>query len=115
MTPFGTRIMAQRQSMPDLVERLSNLLSKPVTDDTELKGKYDFTLTFSMEGLNSPAMIMAPPGGEGGRGPRENPDVEPPQNLFAAIQAQLGLKLDPKKGPVEMIIIDHAEKTPTEN
>jgi uncharacterized protein (TIGR03435 family) len=120
--------MGQKQTMQDLVERLSNLLSKPVTDETALKGKYDFTLTFSMDGLNNAMLaersggdsvifvtLMAPPPGEGGRGRGEMPDVEPPQNLFAAIQSQLGLKLDAKKGPVDLIVVDHAEKTPTEN
>jgi uncharacterized protein (TIGR03435 family) len=128
MTPIGTRLMGQKQTMQDLVERLSNLLSKPVTDETALKGKYDFTLTFSMDGLNNAMLaersggdsvifvtLMAPPPGEGGRGRGEMPDVEPPQNLFAAIQSQLGLKLDAKKGPVDLIVVDHAEKTPTEN
>jgi uncharacterized protein (TIGR03435 family) len=113
-TPLGTRMMAQRQTMQDLAGRLSSLLSKPVTDATGMKAKYDFTLTFSMEGL-ADNMPMPPPGGEGGRGPREMPDVEPPQNLFSAIQSQLGLKLEPKKGPVDLIVVDHAEKNPTEN
>jgi len=43
------------------------------------------------------------------------PDGDAPPDLFAAVQAQLGLKLDAKKGPVEMIVIDHIEKTPIEN
>ena len=43
------------------------------------------------------------------------PDGEAPPDLFTAVQAQLGLKLEAKKGPVEMIVIDHIEKTPTEN
>jgi uncharacterized protein (TIGR03435 family) len=115
-TPFGSRLTAQRRTTHDLAERLSLLLSKPVTDATELKANYDFTLTFSMEGLADRLPTLAPPpGGEGGRGPREMPDVEPPQNLFSAIQSQLGLKLEPKKGPVDLIVVDHAEKTPTEN
>jgi uncharacterized protein (TIGR03435 family) len=113
--PWGTRMMAQRQTIEDLTGRLSTLLSKPVIDATELKAKYDFTLTFSMDGLTD-NMPMPPPGGDGGRGgPREMPDIEPPQNLFSAIQSQLGLKLEPKKGNVDLIIVDHAEKTPTEN
>jgi uncharacterized protein (TIGR03435 family) len=36
-------------------------------------------------------------------------------NLFTAIQEQLGLKLDPGKAPVQMLVIDHAERNPIEN
>ena len=118
MMPGRSRLIAQRQTMQDLAERLSSALTKPVTDATGLKAKYDFTLTFSPEGLNSGMFGGAPPPpppGGGGRSLENMPDVEPPQDLFSAIQAQLGLKLDPKKGPVELIVVDKAEKTPTEN
>ncbi len=43
------------------------------------------------------------------------PDGYAPPDLFTAVQAQLGLKLEAKKGPVEPIPIDHVEKAPTEN
>jgi uncharacterized protein (TIGR03435 family) len=119
MMPAGSRLIGQKQTMQDLAERLSSVFTRPVTDQTGLTGKYDFTLTYSPEGLNSGLMGMAPPPppppGGGGRGPSEMPDVEPPQNILAAIQSQLGLKLEPKKGPVDLILIDHAEKVPTEN
>ncbi len=116
MTPFGARLVGQRQTMQNLAERLSSVLTKPVTDATALTPKFDFTLTYSMDGLNNQMKLPAPPPpGEGGRGPREMPDVEPPQNIFAAIQSQLGLKLEPKRGPVDLLVVDHAEKTPTEN
>jgi uncharacterized protein (TIGR03435 family) len=35
--------------------------------------------------------------------------------LFGALPAQLGLRLESKKGPVEQIVVDHADKVPTEN
>jgi len=116
MTPFGAKLTGQKQTMQDLVERLSQTLSKPVTDATGLKGKYDFTLTYSMDGLNNGGnlMMLGPPPGEADR-KREMPDVEPAQNIFLAIQSQLGLKLEAKKGSVDLIVVDHAEKTPTEN
>jgi len=120
MMPGRSRLIAQRQTMQELAERLSSVLTKPVTDATGLKAKYDFTLTYSPEGLNSGMMMFGgapppPPPGGGGRSLENMPDVEPPQDIFSAIQSQLGLKLDAKKGPVELIVVDKAEKTPTEN
>ena len=124
MMPGRARLGGQKQTMQDLATRLSSMLNHPVTDATELKAKYDFTLTYSPEGLsgaggpggNMMAMARAqlPPGG-GDHGPADAPEVEPAENLFSAVQTQLGLKLEAKKGPVELIVIDHMEKTPTEN
>jgi uncharacterized protein (TIGR03435 family) len=113
------RGIAQQQTMKDLAGWLTGQLNRPVTDETGLTAKYDFTLTFSPEGLNSMGPMpmtmvgVPPPGGE--RGPAPNANDEPLPNLFAAVQSQLGLRLEAKKGPVEMIVIDHMEKTPTEN
>ena len=135
MMPNRARLTAQRQTIQDLANRLTAMLDRPVTDETGLAGKYDFTLTYSPEGLNSGMGMMMPmlapgggrggggvsvgvpgPGGSGGAGGPENPpEGETPPDLFTAIQAQLGLKLDAKKGPVQMLVIDHLEKTPTEN
>jgi uncharacterized protein (TIGR03435 family) len=120
MMPGRTRLVGQQQTMQDLATRLSSLLSRPVMDATTLNAKYDFTLTFSLEGLNMPTGPMGPmpaPPGAGGAGASSVfvPDGEAPPDLFAAVQAQLGLRLEPKKGPVEMIAIEHIEKTPTEN
>jgi uncharacterized protein (TIGR03435 family) len=119
MMPGRARLIATRQTTQDLADRLSSVLTKPVTDATGLNAKYDFTLTYSTDGLASGGgLFLGPPpgGGGGGEEARKNmPEVEAPQDLFSAIQAQLGLKLEPKKGPVTLIVVDKAEKTPTEN
>jgi uncharacterized protein (TIGR03435 family) len=125
--PGKMRLSAQKQTMKDLADNLSSRLARPVADETGLTRKYDFALTFSTEGLNMPMMPGPPPpppgggggavavtGGEGGRGPGQT-EAEAPPDIFRAIQSQLGLKLDAKKGPVTMIVVDHVEKAPTEN
>jgi uncharacterized protein (TIGR03435 family) len=85
-------------SMGDLATRLSAQLGRPVTDSTGLKGKYDFTLSWVMSDLRSTA----------------TPDDSGP-TLFGAVQEQLGLKLTSTKAQVDILVIDHIEKTPTEN
>jgi uncharacterized protein (TIGR03435 family) len=55
-----------------------------------------------------------PPPGSGGVSPIVT-EADALPDIFEAVQAQLGLKLEPKKGPVEMIVVDRGEKTPTDN
>jgi uncharacterized protein (TIGR03435 family) len=44
----------------------------------------------------------------------ETPSDSAP-DFFAAVERQLGLKLEPKRDPIEVLVIDHAERVPTEN
>ena len=132
MMPGRARVMAQKQTMQDLANRLTGQLNRPVIDNTGLTAKYDFTLTFAPDSTNGPLGPGGPggglmvavdrPGGRGGPGggPGGNesvfiPDGDPPQPLFGAVQSQLGLKLEPKKGDVDIVVVDRMEKTPTEN
>lgn len=121
MMPGRARMMGIKQTMQDLAQRLSQQLNRPVIDATGLTAKYDFTLTYAPEGMSgmAPVRIGAPPpppGGGAGPGPEmPETDAPPPPNLFSAIQSDLGLRLEAKKGPVDMIVIDHVEKTPIEN
>jgi uncharacterized protein (TIGR03435 family) len=71
-------------------------LGRVVINQTGLDGGYSFTLDWTPEGIN--------PSG---------PDSPPP--ILAALQEQLGLKVETRKAPVEILFIDHVEKIPTEN
>jgi uncharacterized protein (TIGR03435 family) len=115
-----TRMVGKGQPISALLEQLRNQLGRPVVDATNLKGKYDITLDYAPDGLNGPAMMMPPPppqhdGAVGGGGPMAGaPDAGGP-TIFTALQEQLGLKLEQKKGPVDLLVIDRLEKVPTEN
>lgn len=75
-------------------------LGRNVIDGTGLAGAFDIHLTWAMD---PPASV---PGAAGNASP---PDVAGP-SIFVALQEQLGLRLDPAKGPVEVLLIDHIEK-----
>lgn len=124
MSPNGACMVVVSQSMQGLADQLSFQFDRPVLDMTELKGKFDFKLRYdpgSMPGgRGMPMMMMAgpppgggPPGVDGSRSAA--PEREPAPSIFAAMQEQLGLKLDPRKGQVDLVVIDHIERTPTEN
>jgi uncharacterized protein (TIGR03435 family) len=81
-------------------------VGRPVTDATGLKEKYDVTLFWASDG----AIRRAPSPPEA-----EPSDIAAGPDLIGAIQDQLGLSLEPKKGLVDILVIDHVEKIPTEN
>ena len=113
----GARMAVTVATVSEFAEMLGNQLGSPVVDKTGLTGTYDFTIDFAPErglgGLSLPP--PPPPGGGDLAGPRPASDPSDVPNVFAAVQEQLGLKLEKKKGPVDTIVIDHLEKTPTEH
>lgn len=82
------------------------VLDRPVVNQTELQGRYDFTLTWTPDETQF--------GGRGGQVPPPADPANAPPGLFTAIQEQLGLKLEATKAPVEVLVIDRLEK-PTAN
>lgn len=103
------RLNAANESMASFVERLTRLTSRPVVDATGLKEKYDFILSFSPERFT----VESPAGQRTEVSTDTTPDAGP--SLATAIQEQLGLKLEPKKTPTDVVVVDHYQKVPTEN
>jgi uncharacterized protein (TIGR03435 family) len=88
---------------------LGGTLDRPVIDKTGLTGKFDVHIEFAPDQTSSgnPAGNVA-----GGQTPPSDPDSAP--SIFTAVQEQLGLKLEPGRGPVEVLVIDHVDR-PSEN
>ncbi len=99
--PDGSRgrMDASALSMEALAARLVGYLNAPVMDATGLPGYFDFGLRWNPDDSQAD-------------GPPSNGPDGP--SLFTALQEQLGLKLEPRKVPTDMLIVDHAE-LPSEN
>jgi uncharacterized protein (TIGR03435 family) len=100
---IGSSMCAGGTAAPisELARFLSSVVGHPVDDATGLKNLYDISLGFTRLGPE---------------------DVLPDRNvigggadIFAAIQQQLGLRLEKKKGSIDLFLIDHIEKVPTQN
>jgi uncharacterized protein (TIGR03435 family) len=109
------KIVATKLSMASFLDTLARFLDRPTIDATELKGTYDFELTFTPEDFRAmqirsaiAAGVVLPPEAlralEGSSG----------DSLFSAVQT-VGLKLESRKAPIEVLVIDSIRKTPTEN
>jgi bla regulator protein blaR1 len=95
------RLAYNHISMDRFVVLLSRQIKQPVFDRTELKGSYDVDLEWTPDN--------PPPGAPVETGTAPKPD------LFSAVQQQLGLKLERAKEPIEVLIVDRAEKVPVAN
>jgi uncharacterized protein (TIGR03435 family) len=98
-----------------MADTLARFVDRPVIDTTELKGNYDFTLQFTPEDFG--AMMMRAVAAAGITLPPEALkliDASNGDSLFNAVET-LGLKLERRKAPIEVLVIDHIEKSPADN
>jgi uncharacterized protein (TIGR03435 family) len=98
------QIEVKRAPVSQLVDGLSNIFRAPVIDQTGLTGKYDITIDLAKY---LPDFAQR----EGGGGPPPDPLAI----ITRGVQEELGLKLDAKKMPIDLVVIDKAEKVPVEN
>ena len=123
MMPGRFQMCAHGVTLEGLANVLTSQLSRPVIDKSGLSGEFDFRLEFEPEvqtgfmaapvggGIASAAQSGPPPEGSAPQGM----NLEPAPPIMTAFQKQLGLKLEAKKAPAEMLTIDKAEKVPTDN
>jgi uncharacterized protein (TIGR03435 family) len=129
----GLHIESSSATMKTLAEDLTQYLDRPVVDKTGLTKHYQVALDVSMADMmtfmskqNFPGGGGPPPGGPGGGfgggfggpgsgGMASNSESEPAGASILASLQQLGLKLDTQKAPIEVVVVDHLEKTPLEN
>lgn len=103
LSPGEVSLPGRNATMAELASVMQRAaLDRPVVDKTGLSGRFDFNLEFTPDETQF-----------GGVAPKENADSTKP-GLFAAIQQQLGLRLEATKGPVEVLVIDRVER-PSEN
>ncbi len=117
MGPEGAHLKAPSATLANLAEMMSRFSERPVMDMSGIEGQYDFDLTFTPEtrgnmpgGMRGP---MGPPPGGGEPAPAD-PPAERAGSIYDAVQ-RYGLKLEPRKAPMEVLVVDHIERTPTEN
>jgi uncharacterized protein (TIGR03435 family) len=91
-------LTAKKTSMALLADLVARDLGEFVVDKTGLDGVYNFELRWTKDDLSSNAT-----------------DLDGVPSLFTALQETLGLRLQPQKVPVEIVVVDHAERVPIEN
>ena len=96
----GARMQGGKVAIPELVRMLSMALGRTVVDRTGFTGLFDAKLDFMPD--ETTAALPPPP-------PDASPEFKNP-SILVALQEQLGLQLESKRGPVEVIVIDQVER-----
>ena len=100
------RIGARRVDLEDLRGTLSDLLGRPVLDETGLRGRYDFDFEYSMDGLAGPM------GGGAGPNRPQIADDAAAARLAASLAGQLNLVLRKDRAPIELVTVEHFDAPP---
>lgn len=101
------RFGGSKVHMADLIGKLAMVLGRPVLDKTGFTGEFDLNLSFTADKATMGLPGSGGPGDPGGTKLPSDPNLP---NVCAALEEQLGLNLVPAEGPVEVLVIDHAEK-----
>ncbi len=117
----GLRLEASKATSAALADMLSRMVDRPVVDMTGLKGTYQIAVNLTLEDMRNMAAaagFVMPNAAPGSRMEQRMEaaglDPEAGGSIFQNVQ-QLGLKLEGRKEPMEMLVVDHVEKEPTEN
>jgi uncharacterized protein (TIGR03435 family) len=94
---YGRSFHLPNATMARFIQSLAPDVDRPIKDRTQIEGAHSFTLKWTPEGQMSAV--------DGPRG----------TSIYAALEEQLGLKLQPAKEEIELLVVDHAAKTPTAN
>jgi uncharacterized protein (TIGR03435 family) len=92
------RLNALNVPVPEFARVLQSRVGRTVTDQTGIQGAFDFHLTWTPDSADAWDTTLDKSG----------------PSIFTALQEQYGLRLEPRKGPVEIIVIDRIER-PSEN
>jgi uncharacterized protein (TIGR03435 family) len=109
------KFVAKKLTMLYLTDTLTRFMDRPVVDMTDLKGKYDFTIPLTEEDYRT--MLIRSAVSAGVSLPPEALrllDNASEASLYAGLHA-LGLKLEQRKAPLPLLVVDSISKTPTEN
>jgi uncharacterized protein (TIGR03435 family) len=115
ITLGDNKFEGKKLPMDIMAAALARFADRPVVNMTELKANYDFTMEFSPEDFR--AMMIRAAIAQGSVVAPESLkllDASSGDTLFNAVE-KLGLKLEPRKAPIQILVIDQALKTPTEN
>jgi uncharacterized protein (TIGR03435 family) len=86
-------------TMPQIAQRLGGAAGRPILDKTGLEGSYGFLVIYTPVSAQSAGNALS----------------SGPPDFFTAVEQQMGLKLETKNEPIEVLVVDHAERVPTEN
>ena len=107
---FGlNKLEAKKVTIAAMLDTLGKFVDRPVVDETKLTARYDLNLEYSVAELKT--MVRAQ-GADDSRIPDFGGD--PTISIFSSLEA-IGLKLDPRKAPVSVLVVDRVERTPTAN